>query len=72
MGGTLGGARTFGSVVDCTALWLYYVLDSVAGLAGVHGCWLGVIHWCATELGGVAASVDTLCPANSGSRAHVF
>ena len=53
--GTLGGARTFGSVVDCTALWLHCAFAATAGLAGVHDCSLGVIHWCATNLGGVTA-----------------
>ena len=41
--GTLGSSRAFGSVLDCTALWLHFVF-AAAGLAGVHCCSLGVIH----------------------------
>ena len=54
MAGTLGGAGTFGSVLDCTALQFHCVL-AAAGLAGVCDCSLSAIHWCATNLGGVAA-----------------
>ena len=45
--GALGGAGTFGSVLDCSALWLHCVFAATAGLGGVYGCELGVIHWCA-------------------------
>ena len=51
---TLVSAGTFGSVLDCTALWLHCVF-AAASLAGVCGCLLDVIHWCAINLGGVAA-----------------
>ena len=47
---TLGGARTFGSVLDYTALWLHCVFAATAGLAGVGCCSLGVTDWCATNV----------------------
>ena len=56
--GTLGGAGTSGSVVDCTALGLHGVF-AAAHLAGVHDCSLSVIHWCATDWGGLAAGTLT-------------
>ena len=49
MAGTLGGAGTFDSVLDCSSLWLHCVF-AAAGLAGVHGCSLGITHWCTTNL----------------------
>ena len=54
MPGTLGGAGTFGSVLDCTALWLHCVFAAAASLTGMCGCSLDVIHWCATKLEGIA------------------
>ena len=56
---TMGGAGIFGSVLDCTAHWLHCVF-AAAGLAGVHDWSLGVIHWCATNLGGVAAGACSM------------
>ena len=55
MDGTQGGAETFYSVLDCTALLLHCVFVAADGLAGVCVCSLGVIDWCASKLGNVAA-----------------
>ena len=54
MAGTLDGAGTFCSVLDCMALWLHWVF-AAAGLTGVHSFSPSVIQWCTTNLGGVAA-----------------
>ena len=45
---------------DCTTLWLHCVFAAAVGSAGVCGCSLGVMYWCATNLVGVAAGASNM------------
>ena len=48
---------------------LHFVF-AAAGLAGKHDCSLDVIHWCATDFGGLAAGALT-CMVSCISCMHV-